>query len=69
MARRLRIGDHVIWDSEEGRVSGTIIATHASGFGYKGRAHHATEEGPQYEIESEAADHIAAHKDRTLDYA
>ena len=28
MAREFRIGDHVSWNSEAGRVSGTIIAVH-----------------------------------------
>jgi hypothetical protein len=33
---RFEIGDHVSWNSEAGRVSGTIIAIHTTDFDYKG---------------------------------
>lgn len=69
MTRRFKIGDHVSWNSEAGRVSGTIIAIHASDFDYKGYVHHASEDNPQYEIRSDKTDHIAAHKGSALDYA
>ena len=69
MTERFDIGDHVTWNSEAGRVSGTIIAIHTSDFDYKGHMHHATEEDPQYEIKSDTTDHIAAHKGSALDYA
>lgn len=69
MTRRFDIGDHVTWNSEAGRVSGTIIAIHTSDFDYKGHTHHATGEDPQYEIKSDTTDHIAAHKSSALDYA
>jgi hypothetical protein len=36
MAQTFRIGDHVSWNSEAGRVSGTIIAVHTKAFNYKG---------------------------------
>jgi DUF2945 family protein len=32
MANRFEIGDHVSWNSEAGRVSGTIIAIHTNDF-------------------------------------
>ena len=69
MARRFAIGDHVSWNSEAGRVSGTIIAIHTSDFNYKGHAHHASRDDPQYEIKSDRTDHIAAHKGGALDHA
>lgn len=69
MTRRFRIGDHVTWNSEAGRVSGTVIAIHESDFDYKGHVHHATKEDPQYEIKSDKTDHIAAHKGSALDRA
>jgi hypothetical protein len=67
MARRFKIGDHVSWNSEAGRVSGTIIAIHTRDFDYKGHTHHASEDDPQYEIKSDKTDHIAAHKGRALE--
>jgi hypothetical protein len=64
--KRFKIGDHVSWNSEAGRVSGTIIAVHTRDFDYKGHVHHGTEDDPQYEIKSDKTDHIAAHKGGAL---
>lgn len=69
MTKRFEIGDHVTWNSEAGRVSGTIIAIHTRDFDYKGHTHRVTEGDPQYEIKSDKTDHIAAHKGAALDYA
>lgn len=69
MARRFKIGDHVGWNSEAGRVSGTTIAVHTRDFDYKGHRRRATAEEPQYEIKSDKTDHIAAHKDSALERA
>ena len=68
MTRKFRIGDHVSWNPEAGRVSGRIIAIHTSDFDYKGHRHHASESDPQYEIKRDKTDHIAAHKGGALDY-
>lgn len=67
MTKKFRIGDHVTWNSEAGRVSGRIIAVHTSDFDYKGYTHHASEEEPQYEIQSDKTDHVAAHKGSALE--
>jgi len=66
MTRPFNIGDHVTWNSEAGRVSGTIIAIHMSDFDYKGYTHRATPDDPQYEIRSDKTDHVAAHKGGAL---
>lgn len=66
MPRQFKIGDHVGWASEAGRVSGHIIAVHTSDFDYKGHTHRATADDPQYEIKSDKTDHIAAHKGSAL---
>lgn len=66
MGQKFAIGDHVSWNSEAGRVSGTIIAVRISDFDYKGYRHHATPDDPQYEIKSDRTDHIAAHKGGAL---
>ena len=67
MAKRFRIGDHVSWNSEAGRVSGTINAIHTSDFDYKGHTHRASEADPQYEIKSDRTMHVAAHRGSVLD--
>jgi DUF2945 family protein len=62
MAKTLKIGDHVAWNSEAGRVSGTIIRVHTKDVDYKGYTHHASRESPQYEIKSDKTEHVAMHK-------
>lgn len=66
MGIQFKVGDKVSWNSEAGRVSGTIIRIHTSDFNYKGYTHHASENEPQYEIKSDKSDHIAAHKGEAL---
>ncbi len=66
MPRRFAVGDHVSWNSEAGRVSGTIIAIHTADFDWKGYVHHASPAEPQYEIRSDRSDHVAAHKGGAL---
>lgn len=66
MAKKFKVGDRVSWNSEAGRVRGTIIKVHDKDFDYKGYTHHATPDEPQYEIKSEKTDHVAAHKGSAL---
>ena len=66
MMKRFKVGDLVTWNSEDGRVSGTIIKVHTDDVDYKGHIHHASEVDPQYEIKSTKTDHIAMHKGQAL---
>lgn len=66
MAKRFKVGDHVTWNSEAGRVSGTVVKVHKSDIQYKGYTHHASNDEPQYEIKSDKSDHIAMHKGSAL---
>lgn len=66
MAHDFKVGDHVEWNSEAGRVRGTIIKKVTSETNYKGYIHHATKEEPQYLIQSDKTDHIAIHKGTAL---
>lgn len=66
METKFKTGDKVTWNSEAGKVSGTIIKIHTKDFDYKGHTHHATENDPQYEIKSLKTDHVAAHKGSAL---
>jgi hypothetical protein len=66
MAKKFKVGDHVSWNSEAGRVSGRIIRVHTSDVNIKGYVHHASEVDPQYEIKSDKTDHIALHKGKAL---
>ena len=64
--KNFNIGDQVSWNSEAGRVSGTIIRVHTRDFEVKGYTHHASAEAPQYEIKSSKTEHIAFHKGSAL---
>jgi hypothetical protein len=66
MAARLKVGDRVSWNSEAGRVSGTIIGVHTKDTDYKGYTHHASPLSPQYEIKSSKTDHVAMHRGAAL---
>lgn len=66
MNKQFKVGDHVSWNSEAGRVSGIIVKVHLADFDYKGHTHHGSPEDPQYEIKSDKSDHVAAHKGRVL---
>jgi hypothetical protein len=66
MGKRFAVGDHVTWNSEAGYVSGTIIRVHVKDVNYKGHIHRASNDEPQYEIQSDKTDHIAMHKGAAL---
>jgi hypothetical protein len=66
MPRKFKVGDHVTWNSEAGRVSGKIIEVHTRDVDYKGYTHHASADDPQYEIKSDKTEHVAMHKGAAL---
>jgi Hypervirulence associated proteins TUDOR domain len=66
MPKTFKVGDHVSWNSEAGRVSGRISKVHTKDVNYKGYVHHASKDEPQYEIKSDKTDHIALHKATAL---
>src|SRR5690349_5769882 len=54
-----KVGDHVEWNSEAGRVRGTIKKRITSEITFKGYTVHASKAEPQYLIESDKTDHQA----------
>jgi DUF2945 family protein len=66
MTRSFKVGDHVSWNSEAGRVSGTVTRVHTRDFDVNGYTHHASVDAPQYEIKSSKTDHVAFHKGSAL---
>ena len=62
----LKVGDHVEWNSEAGRVRGTIKKKQTSEITFKGYTVHASKEEPQYLIKSDKTDHLAMHKGSAL---
>jgi hypothetical protein len=66
MASDFNIGDHVEWNSEAGRVRGTIKKRITSQIIFKGYTVHASQDEPQYLIESDKTDHLAMHRGSAL---
>ncbi len=66
MAQGFKAGDHVEWNSEAGRVRGTIKKRITSVITFKGYTVHASKEAPQYLIKSDKTDHMAMHKGSAL---
>ena len=66
MTHHFKVGDHVEWNSEAGRVRGKIKKKHTSEITFKGYKVHASKEEPQYLIKSAKTDHLAMHKGSAL---
>ena len=66
MKHKFKVGDHVEWNSEAGRVRGTIRKKVTSAINFKSYTVHASKEEPQYLIKSDKTDHMAMHKGAAL---
>ena len=66
MKHEFKVGDHVEWNSEAGRVRGTIKKKVTSAINFKTYTVRASKEEPQYLIESDKTDHLAMHKGSAL---
>jgi hypothetical protein len=66
MPRDFKVGDHVSWNSEAGRVRGTIRKRVTTEMTFKGYTVRASNDEPQYLIESDTTDHLAMHKGSAL---
>ncbi|MDR3401592.1 MAG: DUF2945 domain-containing protein [Chthoniobacter sp.] len=66
MKQKFKIGDHVEWNSEAGRVRGTIKKKLTSATKFKTYTVRASKEEPQYLIKSDTTDHLAMHKGSAL---
>src|SRR6185437_6821272 len=66
MSHEFKVGDHVEWNSEAGRVRGTIKKKITSAIEFKTYTVRASKEEPQYLIKSDKTDHMAMHKGSAL---
>ena len=66
MTLNFKIGDHVEWNSEAGRVRGTIKKKVTTAVKFKTYTVRASKEEPQYLIKSDKTDHLAMHKGTAL---
>jgi DUF2945 family protein len=66
MGRQFKVGDHVSWNSEAGRVRGTIKKKVTSPIKFKSYVVRASKAEPQYLVKSDKTDHLAMHKGTAL---
>ncbi len=66
MADDIRKGDHVTWRSHGGQGEGTVVREITTDTEAAGRVVRASEDEPQYEVESETSGGRAVHKPSAL---
>lgn len=62
MNRDFNVGDHVSWNSEAGRIRGTIQKKITAPTKFKSYVARASKEEPQYLVKSDKTSHLAMHK-------
>lgn len=66
MAEGFKAGDHVQWETSQGTTTGKVIRKLTSPMEIKGHHVAASEDEPQYLVESEHTGAQAAHKPEAL---
>jgi hypothetical protein len=67
MADELEKGDHVTWKSHGGEAEGTVRRKITKDTEAAGRTVRASEDDPQYEVESDKSGGTAVHKPSALE--
>lgn len=62
MAKDLKSGDHVSWDSSGGKSVGKVVKKQTTPTQIKGHKVAASKDNPQYIVESDKSGKQAAHK-------
>ena len=66
MADKLKKGDQVEWETPQGKTSGTVKKKLTAPIDIKGHHVAASEDNPEYLVESEKSGKEAAHKTESL---
>jgi hypothetical protein len=66
MAKSLKRGDRVTWDTSQGETTGKVVRKLTKAAKVKGHAAKASPEAPQYLVRSEKSGKQAIHKPREL---
>ena len=66
MTKEPKKGDHVTWDSSQGKVHGTVEKKLTSTTQIKGHTAKATKENPEFLVKSDKTGAKAAHKPEEL---
>ncbi|MBD0316471.1 MAG: DUF2945 domain-containing protein [Nitrospiraceae bacterium] len=62
MTREFKVGDHVSWNSEAGRIRGRIQKKVTAPMKFKTYTARASKEEPQYLVKSDKTGRLALHK-------
>ncbi|MDD7833689.1 MULTISPECIES: DUF2945 domain-containing protein [Paenarthrobacter] len=62
----LKPGAHVEWNTPQGKTHGKVVEKKTSDFELDGNTHRASEDEPQYVVESGKTGARAAHKESAL---
>ena len=66
MAKDVKVGDEVEWDSSGGHATGKVIRKQTTPTKIKGHAVKASPENPEYIVKRDKSGKIAAHKPEAL---
>jgi hypothetical protein len=66
MAETLKPGDHVTWNTAQGKTHGTVEKTVTGTARVKGHVAHASQDAPQYKVKSDKTGAEAIHKPEQL---
>jgi hypothetical protein len=66
MAKELKPGDHVMWNSSQGEVQGEVVRKQTTPTKIKGHAVKASPDNPEYIVKSDRTGALAAHKPEAL---
>ena len=66
MAKNLKKGDKVAWESSDGPVQGEVVRKATSATRIKRHKAAASKDNPEYIVRSDASGAIAAHKPESL---
>lgn len=66
MAKELKKGDHVAWNTSGGETEGSVVRKQTTPTQIKGHKVAATKEDPQYIVKSDKSGKEAAHKASSL---
>lgn len=62
MTKSFKKGDHVAWDTSQGETKGKVVRKQTSEMHIKGHKVAASQDSPQYIVESDKSGKRAAHK-------
>ena len=66
MAKELKTGDHVEWDTPQGKTTGTVVKKETGTAKAGGHTAKASKDEPQYRVKSDKSGKEAIHKPEEL---